>query len=243
MDELAHALGHGPARVPPEEPEGRRACAPCSRPPPSGSAGARRSRRPARGFGLAGGVGEGQLRRHLRRGRGRRGRAARCKVARAVTAFECGAIVNPDHLRNQVEGCGRDGPRRGAVRGDRSSTTGKILNPRFSRYRVPRFRDAPDPGDRAARPQGPALRGRRARRRSSPSPRRSRARSSRRRGRGGAACPSRPAASARKRAERGLDLRPPEGGRPRPRRPRPRRRLSPARGGRPRRAHPSRPGP
>ena len=26
------------------------------------------------------------------------------RVARVVTAFECGAIVNPDHLKNQVEG-------------------------------------------------------------------------------------------------------------------------------------------
>jgi isoquinoline 1-oxidoreductase len=26
------------------------------------------------------------------------------KVLRAVISFECGAIVNPDHLRNQVEG-------------------------------------------------------------------------------------------------------------------------------------------
>ena len=27
------------------------------------------------------------------------------RVVRAVTAFECGAILNPDHLKNQVEGC------------------------------------------------------------------------------------------------------------------------------------------
>ena len=26
------------------------------------------------------------------------------KVLRAVVAFECGAVVNPEHLRNQVEG-------------------------------------------------------------------------------------------------------------------------------------------
>src|SRR5262249_21775206 len=30
--------------------------------------------------------------------------AGRIKVLRVVTAFECGAIVNPDHLKNQIEG-------------------------------------------------------------------------------------------------------------------------------------------
>ena len=46
-------------------------------------------------------------------------RPAGCRWCALVTAFECGAVVNPDHLKNQVEGRGDDGPRRGAVRGDR----------------------------------------------------------------------------------------------------------------------------
>ena len=64
------------------------------------------------------------------------------KVIRAVTAFECGAIVSPDHLRNQVEGSvvmGLGGALFEAVRFDE----GKVTNPRFSLYRVPRFSDAP----------------------------------------------------------------------------------------------------
>jgi isoquinoline 1-oxidoreductase len=64
------------------------------------------------------------------------------KVIRAVTAFECGAIVNPDHLQNQVEGAtimGLGGALFEAIKFD----GGKISNPRFSRYRVPRFRDVP----------------------------------------------------------------------------------------------------
>jgi isoquinoline 1-oxidoreductase len=64
------------------------------------------------------------------------------KVVRAVTAFECGAIVNPDQLRNQVEGClvqGLGGALFEAIR----FSNGKILNPRFSRYPVPRFGDIP----------------------------------------------------------------------------------------------------
>jgi isoquinoline 1-oxidoreductase len=64
------------------------------------------------------------------------------KVVRVVIAFECGAIVNPDHLKNQVEGAvvmGLGGALFEAIRFD----AGKILNPRFSRYRVPRFGDIP----------------------------------------------------------------------------------------------------
>ena len=28
----------------------------------------------------------------------------RVKVVRLVTAFDCGAVVNPDHLKNQIQG-------------------------------------------------------------------------------------------------------------------------------------------
>ncbi len=68
--------------------------------------------------------------------------SGRVQVVRAVSAFECGAIVNPDHLKNQVEGAmvmGLGGALFEAIEFE----DGKILNPRFSRYRVPRFRDTP----------------------------------------------------------------------------------------------------
>jgi isoquinoline 1-oxidoreductase len=64
------------------------------------------------------------------------------KVLRAVAAFECGAIVNPDHLKNQVEGAmvmGLGGALFEAVQFE----NGKITNPRLSDYRVPRFTDMP----------------------------------------------------------------------------------------------------
>ena len=64
------------------------------------------------------------------------------KVLRTVVAFECGAIVNPDHLRNQVEGAIIMGLG-GALFERVEFRDGKILNPRLSRYRVPRFNDAP----------------------------------------------------------------------------------------------------
>jgi isoquinoline 1-oxidoreductase len=63
-------------------------------------------------------------------------------VVRVVEAFECGAVVNPDNLRNQIEGAviqGLGGALFEAIAFDR----GRILNPRFSRYRVPRFSDVP----------------------------------------------------------------------------------------------------
>jgi isoquinoline 1-oxidoreductase len=64
------------------------------------------------------------------------------KVERVVTAFECGAIVNPDQLKNQVEGAGLMGLG-GALFEAVQFENGKILNPKLSEYRVPRFEDLP----------------------------------------------------------------------------------------------------
>ncbi len=64
------------------------------------------------------------------------------KLLRAVTAFECGAILNPDHLKSQVEGCVVMGIG-GALTEEIQFENGKILNPRFSRYAVPRFSHVP----------------------------------------------------------------------------------------------------
>ncbi len=64
------------------------------------------------------------------------------KIERVVTAFECGAIVNPEHLKNQVEGAmvmGIGGAMFEAIEFD----NGRILNPHLSKYRVPRFSDTP----------------------------------------------------------------------------------------------------
>jgi nicotinate dehydrogenase subunit B len=64
------------------------------------------------------------------------------KVLRTATAFECGAIVNPDHLKNQVEGAVMMGIG-GALFEHIDFADGKILNPSFAEYRLPRFKDAP----------------------------------------------------------------------------------------------------
>jgi isoquinoline 1-oxidoreductase len=64
------------------------------------------------------------------------------KVVRLVTGFECGAVVNPDHLRNQVEG-GNVMAMGGALFEAIEFQNGQILNGRFSDYRLPRFSDVP----------------------------------------------------------------------------------------------------
>jgi isoquinoline 1-oxidoreductase beta subunit len=66
----------------------------------------------------------------------------RVEVVEICEAFECGPILNPANLLSQVQGCvvmalG------GALTEELEFRGGRILNPRFSRYRVPRFRDVP----------------------------------------------------------------------------------------------------
>lgn len=64
------------------------------------------------------------------------------KVVRALSAFECGAVLNPDHLKSQVEGAMVQGLG-GALFEVIEFENGRIKNPRLSSYRVPRFSDAP----------------------------------------------------------------------------------------------------
>jgi len=64
------------------------------------------------------------------------------RIARVVTAFDCGAVVNPDELRNQIEGANVMGIG-GALFEAIEFENGRILNGRFSRYRLPRFSDVP----------------------------------------------------------------------------------------------------
>lgn len=68
---------------------------------------------------------------------------AKIKIVRVVQAFDCGAIVNPNHLKNQIEGSITMAVG-GALFESIEFDSGKILNPNFAAYRVPRFSDAPD---------------------------------------------------------------------------------------------------
>jgi nicotinate dehydrogenase subunit B len=63
-------------------------------------------------------------------------------IVRVTQAWESGAVINPDGLRNQqmgavVQAIG------GALFEQILFANGKILNPYFAEYRVPRFKDAP----------------------------------------------------------------------------------------------------
>jgi isoquinoline 1-oxidoreductase len=96
---------------------------------------------PERGFGIAGGVDKG-------------GYVATCaeaeidpagkrvRIRRVVQAWECGAIVNPDGLRNQLAGAIVQAIG-GALFERILFADGRILNPHFAQYRVPRFSDTP----------------------------------------------------------------------------------------------------
>jgi isoquinoline 1-oxidoreductase len=67
------------------------------------------------------------------------------KVLKVVEAFECGAIQNPANLKAQVEGALVMGLG-GALTEEMRFKDGKMLNAKFSRYRVPRFKDVPEIG-------------------------------------------------------------------------------------------------
>ncbi len=65
------------------------------------------------------------------------------RVLRAVSAFDCGAVVNPDNLRNQIEGAlvmGLGGALFEAI----DFEGGVVSNAHLADYRVPRFSDVPE---------------------------------------------------------------------------------------------------
>lgn len=96
---------------------------------------------PDRGFGIAGGTDKG-------------GYVATCaeveidpasrkvRIRRVVEAWESGAVVNPDGLRNQMSGAIVQAIG-GALFEKILFENGHILNPRFVQYRLPRFSDTP----------------------------------------------------------------------------------------------------
>jgi isoquinoline 1-oxidoreductase len=99
-----------------------------------------RPRAPGLGIGIAGGVEKGArvataVEVHV-------GADRRLEILRVVTAFECGTIVNPDGLSNQVEGAlvmGLGAALFEAIRFD----AGTVLNASLADYRVPRIGDVP----------------------------------------------------------------------------------------------------
>jgi nicotinate dehydrogenase subunit B len=104
-------------------------------------AGAHAAPLPRTGVGIACGIEKG----------GRVATAAQVSVApdgtlrvlRLVTAFDCGAVVNPDSLISQIEGAAMMGLG-GALFEEIDFADGRVLNASMSRYRVPRLTDLPE---------------------------------------------------------------------------------------------------
>jgi nicotinate dehydrogenase subunit B len=101
----------------------------------------RQTATPTRGFGIAGGFEKG-------------GYLATCaeiavdrsmgrvKIVRVVQSFDCGAVINPNGLRNQISGAIVQGIG-GAMFESIHFDNGRITNPFFADYRLPRFSDVP----------------------------------------------------------------------------------------------------
>jgi isoquinoline 1-oxidoreductase len=94
-----------------------------------------------RGFGIAGGFEKGGYLATcaevaIDRARGE------VKIVRVAQSFDCGAVINPNGLRNQISGAIVQGIG-GAVFEAIHFDNGRIGNPHFSEYRVPRFSDTP----------------------------------------------------------------------------------------------------
>ena len=98
------------------------------------------SKTPGQGYGIAGGFEKGGYVGTCAEVKINGGKEVR--VVRITQVFECGAIINPHHLENQVMGCivqALDGALFEAV----EFVNGKIINSGLSAYRVPRFSDVP----------------------------------------------------------------------------------------------------
>jgi isoquinoline 1-oxidoreductase len=101
----------------------------------------KRNRKAGIGVGIAGGTEKGSYVAACVEVAADRDRGA-VEVREICEAFECGAIQNPRNLRNQVHGCIIMGLG-GALNEEIRFEHGRVVNSRFSRYRVPRFKDIP----------------------------------------------------------------------------------------------------
>ncbi|MFB3738043.1 MAG: molybdopterin cofactor-binding domain-containing protein [Candidatus Velamenicoccus archaeovorus] len=139
LDELAHELGADPLELRLRHlSDGRLAAVLRAAAEHVGWLGV--GRRPGRGVGIAAGIEkEGRV---ATVAEVEIDAAGTVRVARLVTAFDCGAIVDPENLRNQIEGATVMGLG-GALFERIRFGNGTIGNACLSAYRVPRFGDVP----------------------------------------------------------------------------------------------------
>ena len=138
MDELAHAIGMEPAAFRLKNASDPRLRAVIEASTERFRWGSAKTR-PNRGFGLMAGFDKGGYISCCVEITVNNGKVT---VDRVVQAFECGAIVNPEQLRNLITGSivqGLGGALTEAIEFD----NGRITNPHLAQYRVPRFADVP----------------------------------------------------------------------------------------------------
>jgi isoquinoline 1-oxidoreductase len=140
MDELAHAVGMDPLEFRLKNLDNPRLVAVFHAAAEKFGWGSAKAG-PGRGFGIAGGADKGAC-------------IATCaeveidsasrkvRIVRVVQAWESGAIVNPDGLRNQIGGALVQAIGGGLFEAVQFAD-GRMLNPHFAQYRVPRFADIP----------------------------------------------------------------------------------------------------
>jgi CO/xanthine dehydrogenase Mo-binding subunit len=139
MDELAHAAGIEPLQFRLQNLANPRLRAVLTAAAEKFGWG-RRQPGPGAGFGIAGGTEKGSFVATCAEVEVEAGGSVRLR--RVVEAFECGAVVNPNGLRNQVEGAVVQAIG-GALFEAVQFENGRILNARFAKYRLPRFTDVP----------------------------------------------------------------------------------------------------
>ncbi len=140
MDELAHEVGLDPLEFRLRNLEDVRLRAVFEAAAKTFGWGLRKASE-GQGFGIAGGAEKGGYLATCAEVQVDRA-SGKVRIVRLVTAFECGAVVNAEQLQNQIEGAmvmGLGGALFEAIEFE----NGRILNPRFSLYRVPRFSDLP----------------------------------------------------------------------------------------------------
>jgi isoquinoline 1-oxidoreductase len=142
LDELAHALGTDPLalRLATVTDDRLAAVLRAAADRAGWESGTGSPHEPGRGLGIAGSVEKGSRVATVAEVRAQAGRPL--EIHRIVTAFECGAVIDPDNLENQVTGALIMGLG-GALFEALHFVDGRVTNASQSAYRVPRFRDVP----------------------------------------------------------------------------------------------------
>jgi isoquinoline 1-oxidoreductase len=149
MDELAHALGMDPLKFRLKNLADPRLTAVLQAAADKFGWDGKKSTS-QRGFGIACGIEKGgyvatcaEVEMLTQKNAAKNPETQNIRIVRVVEAFECGAVVNPNGLRNQISGAIVQAIG-GALFERIRFAEGKITNAHMNQYRVPRFSDVPE---------------------------------------------------------------------------------------------------